>query len=96
MAKRAVFEWDEDKDKINQARHSVSFQEARKAFEDQDRIIVEDLAHSQTEQRYFCLGQVGQGILTVRFTYRNGHIRIFGAGYWRKGRRRYEQEQRNR
>ena len=96
MANRAVFEWDDDKDKVNQTRHGVSFQEARKAFEDQNRIIVEDLSHSQTEQRYFCLGKVDQGILTVRFTYREGHIRIFGAGYWRKGRRRYEQEQSSR
>ena len=96
MAERVSFEWDEDKDKLNQAKHGVSFQEARRAFEDQNRIIVEDLAHSETEQRYFCLGKVGQGILTVRFTYREGRIRIFGAGYWRKGRRRYEQEQRSR
>ena len=96
MAERVSFEWDEDKDKLNQAKHGVSFQEARRAFEDQNRIIVEDLAHSGAEQRYFCLGKAGQGILTVRFAYREGRIRIFGAGYWRKGRRRYEQEQRRR
>ncbi len=27
-----------------------------------------------------------------RFTYRGGVIRIFGAGYWRKGKRIYERE----
>ncbi|EAZ93046.1 hypothetical protein CY0110_03219 [Crocosphaera chwakensis CCY0110] len=27
----------------------------------------------------------------MRFTYRNGKIRIFGTGYWRKGRKFYEQ-----
>jgi len=32
------------------------------------------------------------GILTVRFTYRAGIIRIFGAGYWRKGKVIYERE----
>ena len=95
MVKRVTFEWDEGKDKLNQDRHGVSFQEARRAFEDQARVIVEDLAHSQTEKRYFCLGKVERGILTGRFTYREGRIRIFGAGYWRKGRRRYEQEQRD-
>jgi hypothetical protein len=35
---------------------------------------------------------VSEGVLTVRFTYRGGVIRIFGAGYWRKGKRIYEQE----
>jgi hypothetical protein len=28
----------------------------------------------------------------VRFTYRSDVIRIIGAGYWRKGKRIYEQE----
>ena len=31
-------------------------------------------------------------VLTVRFTHREDVIRIFGAGYWRKGRILYEQE----
>ena len=38
------------------------------------------------------MGNVGDGILTVRFTYRNQVIRIFGAGYWRKGRSIYEEQ----
>jgi uncharacterized DUF497 family protein len=56
------------------------------------RVIAEDLTHSETEKRYFCFGEVGGGILTVRFTYRGGVIRIFGAGYWRKGKSIYERE----
>ncbi|MXW80580.1 MAG: BrnT family toxin, partial [Gemmatimonadetes bacterium] len=44
------------------------------------------------ETRYFCFGKVEDRILTVRFTYRKGNIRIFGAGYWREGRDRYEQK----
>jgi uncharacterized protein len=52
----------------------------------------EDLSHSQTEKRYYGFGAVGSGILTVRFTYRRGIIRIFGAGYWRKGKQIYERE----
>ena len=40
----------------------------------------------------FLMGLVAEGIMTVRFTYREGVIRIFGAGYWRKGKRIYEQE----
>ena len=29
-------------------------------------------------------GEVDDGVLTVRFTYRTSIIRIIGAGYWRK------------
>jgi uncharacterized protein len=35
---------------------------------------------------------MGEGILTVRFTYQDEVIRIIGAGYWRKGKRIYEEE----
>lgn len=86
------FEWDPEKDLINQARHGVSFSEAQFAFADPDRVIAEDLSHSHGEERYYCFGKVGDGILTVRFTYRPGRIRIFGAGYWRKGKQIYERE----
>ena len=94
-SRRASFEWDPEKDLSNQAKHGVSFISAQYAFADPNRIILEDVTHStEDEQRYFCLGQVADGILTVRFTYRQGRIRIFGAGYWRKGRQIYEEQNR--
>ena len=86
------FEWDPGKDLVNRSKHGVSFAEAQHAFADPRRVIAEDLSHSGREKRYFCFGKVGTGILTVRFTYRHGLIRIFGAGYWRKGKRIYERE----
>jgi len=86
------FEWDPEKDLLNQAKHGVSFAEAQYAFADPNRIIAEDLSHSRRERRYYCFGKVEDGILTVRFTYRRGLIRIFGAGYWRKGKQLYERE----
>ncbi len=89
---KASFEWDVEKDLENQAKHGVSFAQAQYAFVDPRRVIAEDLSHSQTEKRYYCFGAVEGGILTVRFTYRLGTIRIFGAGYWRKGRQIYERE----
>lgn len=92
MNNKADFEWDENKDKINQKKHSVSFAFAQLAFLDHKRIILEDLEHSVDEKRYYCLGKISDGILTVRFTYRSNKIRIFGAGYWRKGRKIYEKE----
>ncbi len=86
----AHFEWDPGKDAENQAKHGVSFGTAQRAFADQKRVIAEDLEHSRTERRFYCFGKVGEGVLTVRFTYRQNKIRIIGAGYWRKGRAVYE------
>ena len=94
MTKRSDFEWDFTKDNINQEKHGVSFALAQLAFLDHRRIILEDLEHSVNENRYFCLGEVMDGILTVRFTYRKSKIRIIGAGYWRKGKKIYERENR--
>jgi uncharacterized DUF497 family protein len=88
------FEWDDAKDRLNRAKHGVAFVHAQAAFFDQRRVIAEDLDHGGAEQRYFCFGKVEGGIMTVRFTYRDGRIRIFGAGYWRKGKKIYEQQNR--
>ena len=87
------FEWDPQKDLINQSKHHVSFSEAQLAFMDSHRIIAVDHKHSTSEEaRYFCFGKVGGRVLTVRFTYRADKIRIFGAGCWREGRKLYEQQ----
>ena len=84
------FEWDPAKDAQNQRKHGVAFAEAQTAFLDPERVIAKDLSHSHGEARFFCFGQTGSGVLTVRFTYRGRVIRIFGAGYWRRGKRIYE------
>jgi uncharacterized DUF497 family protein len=87
------FEWDDNKDELNQKKHGISFTDAQRAFLDKCRVIAEDLDHSNDkEQRYFCFGNVEGGIVTVRFTMRKNSIRIIGAGYWRKGKKLYEQE----
>ena len=86
------FEWDTKKDILNQRKHGVSFIEAQDAFFDPKRIIRVDELHSKDEERYFCFGKVREKILTVRFTYRNKKIRIFGAAYWREGKKLYDKE----
>ena len=92
MVKTSNFEWNDAKDRLNQRKHGISFSLAQFAFLDEHRVIMEDLEHSNDEKRYYCLGMVGGGIMTVRFTYRKNKIRIIGAGYWRKGKRIYERE----
>jgi len=87
------FEWDDSKEKVNLEKHGISFYEAQNAFLDPKRIISIDHKHStKQETRYFCFGIVNNMILTVRFTYRNDKIRIFGAGFWREGKNFYEKE----
>jgi len=86
------FEWDENKNKLNQKKHTISFEEAQYAFSDPNRIIARDLEHSGSEERFYCFGKIDESIVTVRFTYRNNKIRIIGAGFWRKGKEIYEKE----
>ena len=86
-----TFEWDEKKNSENIKKHKVSFEKAQDAFFDEKRMILEDIKHSISEKRYFCIGKTDERILTVRFTMRGQNIRIFGAGYWRQGKKRYEE-----
>lgn len=86
----ATFDWDPAKDAANRRKHGVAFTDAQVAFIDPHRLIARDVVHGVTEDRYCCIGKAGDGILTVRFAWREGVIRIIGAGYWRKGRDLYE------
>ncbi|MBF0103197.1 MAG: BrnT family toxin [Desulfobacterales bacterium] len=86
------FTWDENKNNKNIEKHGVSFYTAQYAFQDKQRIILEDVKHSESESRFFCLGKIEGKVLTVRFTVRGNQIRIFGAGFWKKGEKRYEKE----
>jgi uncharacterized DUF497 family protein len=64
--------------------------DAQRAFLDPQRVIARHLSHSKSEPRFYCFARLEDWIVTVRFTYRDGVIRIFGAGYWRRGKRLYE------
>ena len=61
------FEWDEKKNSENYKKHGLSFYIAQKAFFDKQRVIRKDVTHSQVENRYFCIGETGEGVATVRF-----------------------------
>ncbi len=86
------FIWDTHKEIENILKHGVDFKTAKNAFRDPNRCILEDATHSTEENRFYCLGMTKGKILTVRFTYRDLDIRIIGAGYWRKGRKIYEEK----
>ncbi len=88
------FEWDLAKEIANVIKLGVSFKTAQRAFDDPCRTIVKDKDHSMAEDRFYCLGKVDHEVLTVRFTLRGYNVRITGAGYWRKGRKTYEEANR--
>lgn len=92
MYKDMYFEWDVAKEQINILKHQVSFEKAREVFLDPYLVIMDDIKHSQYEKRHFAFGKVDGVVMTVRFIYRLQSIRIFGAGYWRQGKKHYETE----
>jgi uncharacterized DUF497 family protein len=52
------FEWNDAKDRVNRAKHGVSFAFAQAAFLDPRRVIAEDLEHGGSERRYFVLARL--------------------------------------
>jgi len=93
MDKELSFIWNPKKELWNIYKHGVNFVTATLVFNDPNRKVYIDSKHSKSEERLFCVGKVKGRVLTVRFTYRSGKIRIIGAGYWRKGVRFYEKEE---
>jgi uncharacterized protein len=89
---QADIEWDENKNRANLQKHGISFEIAQHVFTDPKRVVVLDKTHSIQENRFFCFGKIKGEIVTVRFTHRHNKIRIFGAGFWRKGRKHYEKQ----
>ena len=76
------FEWDENKARINQQKHGVSFEEARTVFDDADALQIFDPDHSESEDRFIILGMSAVlRILVVCHCYRanDNTIRIISA-----------------
>lgn len=46
------FEWDENKNQINQQKHGISFEEAQTVFFDDYAILFDDPDHSIGEERF--------------------------------------------
>lgn len=50
------FEWDPNKNAINQKKHGISFEEAQTVFYDEYAILFDDPDHSEEEDRFLILG----------------------------------------
>ena len=73
-----IFEWDEEKEKMNIKKHGISFSTAAYVFNDPNRIEYYDEKHSEFEDRYATIGMVGK-VLTVIYTVRGDKNRIISA-----------------
>ena len=59
------FEWDESKDRDNQRKHGVDFEDAKAAFLDGFGRLIPDPDHSAGEERFILLGMSAHGLLVV-------------------------------
>jgi len=71
------FEWDEHKNKSNQQKHKITFEDATDVFNDKDRL--EYASDKQGETRYLTIGKAFQAIISVIYTTRELLIRIISA-----------------
>ena len=76
-----IFEWDDEKEKINIEKHGIDFSTAAKVFADENRIEFFDAAHSAEEDRYITIGMIGgiAYIVMVVYTDRDEAIRLISA-----------------
>ena len=77
-----IFEWDENKNRINKKKHRVSFEEAASVFYDYDGLVISDPDHSFEEDRFLIIGTSRHAnILTVVHCVRESEavIRIISA-----------------
>ena len=73
------FEWDDEKEQINIAKHGIDFEIASHVFLDPDRLEIFDEKHSTAyEDRYITIGLV-EDIMTVVYTERTNALRIISA-----------------
>jgi hypothetical protein len=87
------FEWDDRKAAANLARHSVSFELARDAFDDPYAFELDDRRGNYGESRSILLGMVKHGLLAVTYTWRGERIRIISARTPEPSERRLYHEQ---
>lgn len=75
------FAWDEAKNKANQQRHGVSFEEARELFvSGSDYLEIYDQTHSELEERFIAVGPIRRGLVVIVWTERDDEtVRIISA-----------------
>ena len=76
------FQWDPKKSATNEKKHSISFNEAKTVFLDENAKIISDPDHSENEERFIILGMSAlTKLLVVCHCYRKNDsiIRLISA-----------------
>lgn len=88
------FEWDKGNFDKSYQKHGITPNETEEVFLDKELLLLEDIKHSQQEERFEVIGKITKGsILFLAFTVRRNKIRIISARKAnKKERRQYEQK----
>jgi len=87
------FEWDINNIDKNWLKHLVHFTECEEIFFNDPVIIMDDLRHSENEDRYYSLGRTkSERLLFVVFTLRGNKIRVISARDMNKNERKIYNE----
>jgi uncharacterized protein len=87
------FEWDDAKAARNVSGHGVTFEVARRVFDDPFAVAREDRRERYGEHRYVLLGMVQGRLLVVAYVLRGTRVRIISARLAEpRERRRYHEE----
>jgi uncharacterized protein len=73
------FEWDEVKAAANFQKHGVSFAKAVSVFDDENRVIIEDIRYQYDEPRFSVYGLIQGRLHVVVFSNRIDALRLISA-----------------
>lgn len=51
------FEWEPNKNELNEAKHNISFERAETVFDDKNAVYLYDSIHSAEENRFIVIGR---------------------------------------
>ena len=81
-----MYEWDDDKNKANKARHRVAFEEAEQ-FDWEGALVAPDDRQDYGESRFVVVGYIGNRLHVLAFTERADKVRVISL---RKANKREE------
>lgn len=80
LAEPLEFQWDTGNSGKNLKKHRVADTECEEVFFDENKKVLNDVLHSEAENRYLLIGMTQLGrLLLVVFTIRKEKIRIISA-----------------
>ncbi|MEM9991285.1 MAG: BrnT family toxin [Bacteroidota bacterium] len=71
------YQWDSEKNRTNQTKHGISFEDAKEVFEDNDRI--QYITYRGYERRWKTVGSILGVLFSVVYTMRKTVFRIISA-----------------